>query len=337
MIKNLVTAICSAFIAALTLAGCSPGFEESFTSFSAYGDGVSLLSDTLKEMGFSIGVSRRKIDAETPVSHAAIIVEPYAEYFGDQEIAEAAAWVARGGRLILMEDEMSGLEPYMNTAPYSEDDYFYRIRYGMGEVLVGYSSDILNDYLVIDSYAGEFIRLELERWNADKAVFYEYYHGYQDNGGQPAGFFSSLPSGARVTLIQLAIAAVMIIWLLGKRFGKPMTPPPKEAAERGFISNMAIIFKSAGKGDMAVESLYNEFLRECAAFFATTHDFARDNVRELWRRRDLPYARELSIVLGVVESGNECDARRAVGRATLVKTAAYIEKLTDAIKTRYYH
>jgi hypothetical protein len=324
----LIIGVIAMFLIAALTAGNARD-DTPFTVFSTGEYGASVIYETLGVLGFNATVSRQKIDAQTPPTDVAVIIEPYQEYLDDYGVADVARWVARGGRLILMEDEMSGLEYYMDVAPYYEDDYFAVFEYGMGEAVIGYSSDITNGYLTEDGYAGEFICYMLEEWGGDVS-FCEYYHGY----GLNVGFWPSLPAAVRAPIYQLALAALVVIWLLGKRFGKPV-PLGTQREPQGFIKNMAVIYKNAGKGEVALESLYNDFLRVGAAFFNTSADYARENITELWRQKSLPYQSELLDVRAFVESGAPCDIRRAEGRETLFKAAAIIEKLTDLIKMKY--
>ncbi|MCL2215731.1 MAG: hypothetical protein FWB91_01795 [Defluviitaleaceae bacterium] len=195
--------------------------------------GVSLLFDTLRHMDYQVSVGNRPVDRQTDIWAVSVIIQP-SIIVNDAMAKEMLYWVSRGGRLIFLQNRIATV---IDSAIITGDlavyvrllgnfDGFTLYQVGNGEVLTGRALPLSNQRLMNDPAPGGIIHSVLERWNADRITFAEYYHGFQ----LTENFIGSLPLIVRLILLQMLIVAVMMVWFLGKRFGNPI--PYYEETER---------------------------------------------------------------------------------------------------------
>ena len=232
--KSWIPLMLFVITAAIFLFLVNRGYDGAAHLVSTRGEqGVSLLYDTLRHMDYPVSVSTRPIDWQAFTEDAFIVIQPTSM---DATIAEAMIeWVWRGGRLIFLQntlvgrtaiDEMLREHGVMPARDFRGLGNIILYQVGQGEILTGRAFEITNAHLMYTPYEGRIIESTLRRWNADRIIFAEYYQGFNTS----ENFIGGLPLIVRLILFQMIIAAVMLIWNLGKRFGKPI--PYYEETER---------------------------------------------------------------------------------------------------------
>jgi len=200
--------------------------QPNFTMFSTGELGMSLLYDTLRHMHYPVDVLYQPIST-AGLNDAVFIIQPTNPRVGTAAAEEILNWVRQGGRLIYLENRQPTIIDRVLTneiyTPFG-DLRWYRL--GMGEVVTGQANSVVNINLMNNSIYGRSIAYVLYGWNPDRIYFAEYYHGFH----RADSAFNQLPTWLRLTAFQIMIAAAVLIWHLGKRFGSPI--PLYEEIER---------------------------------------------------------------------------------------------------------
>jgi hypothetical protein len=243
MKKKLIIFICFAVAAAFFLRPTETNAPD-YSSFSVKPNGVSLFFDTLKHMGYPVQASRFPLDSRIYPNDVYIIVRPNNPYINREMAEDILGWVKRGGRLIFFDSEFpTVLDRVLSGQEFSEIGNLTHYYAGMGEVITGFSGDIINENLMHESGYGNLLENTLRSWNAERIWFAEYYHGYHT----PDNFYTQLPAVVKLGLYQLIIFTAAFVLCVGKRFGKPI--PYHEEAEReenGHVKALARLYRKAG-------------------------------------------------------------------------------------------
>jgi len=215
------------------------GAGGAFLASSRDEQGVSLLFDTLRHMGYPVSVSNRPVGwrgfSGFYTGDVFIVIQPNSPPVDEARAREMIEWVWRGGRLIFLQnapvgrtiiDEALRAEGFFHSWDFRGDGNMVLYHVGHGEVLTGRAFEVLNCHLMDDPAHGRIIEDTLARWDADRIFFAEYYHGFHASDN----FIGSLPLIVRLVLFQMGLAAVVLVWHLGKRFGRPI--PYYEETER---------------------------------------------------------------------------------------------------------
>ncbi|MCL2363260.1 MAG: DUF4350 domain-containing protein [Defluviitaleaceae bacterium] len=189
--------------------------------------GTSLLFDTLQHMGYPVRMSYAPLTRTRNNDHVHVIIQPFNPPVTTEMAEEMLEWVYSGGRLIFLhnnlQNEMNRLLPNDPGRMVYGLAYFY---HGAGSVVTGRANPIVNRSLLDDAAGGAAVHSVLSEWGADRIYFVVYYHGFHP----PETMFSSLPLVVRLVLIQLGITVLMLLWHVGKRFGRAI--PAFEETER---------------------------------------------------------------------------------------------------------
>ena len=210
---------------------------------SSRGDwGASVLYDTLGQLGFNVGRSQRPLTMRTSLGDAYIILSPRSPFVSEEMAGVMLDWVYMGGRLIYL-DNFPTFERMIRGV--GEQVYGFRLfRHGQGEVLTGSARYVTNRSLATNSSLGHGVFLTLDRWEADRVRFADYYHGF--HAGRT--MVGNLPFIVQLFIIQSVIFAIALIWYLGKRFGS-VVPYYKiiEREENEYLRSLARLFYLTGK------------------------------------------------------------------------------------------
>jgi hypothetical protein len=237
------------FIAIMVIILFIWGFGENnapdYTAFSARPAGAGLLFDTLQYMGYPVFTGQAPVDNKADVNDIFIVIQPNNPPVSRDMAEEILRWVRRGGRMIFLDREYPTVMDYaLDGNPSAGTGNFTHYRLGLGEVVTGRAEDILNGNLMRDSAGGFFLQTVLASWDGNRIWFSEYYHGYRT----PDNFYTRLPLAVKLAGIQLVVITLLILWHMGKRFGKPV--PYYEETERdenGHIRALARLYKAAGR------------------------------------------------------------------------------------------
>jgi hypothetical protein len=189
--------------------------------------GISLFYDTLRQLDYPVRVGYAPLTRDSNTEHAYILVQPTNPMITTELAEEMLEWVRRGGRLVfLFNSGPTAVDRLLaGTRPQQINGFNY-YRVGLGSVVTGQSYRITNLRLISDAEPAVQLHGILSRWDAERIVFSAYYHGMHPT----ETLFSRLPLVIRLVIIQLGIAVLLLLWHLGKRFGKPV--PAYEETER---------------------------------------------------------------------------------------------------------
>ena len=197
-----------------------------FTMFSNGELGLSLLYDTLQHMRFPVGTLYQPV-SRAGLNDAVFIIQPSNPRVNSEIAEDILSWVRRGGRLIYLENRQpTAIDRALAGEIYTPFGSLRWYRLGMGEIVTGRANPLVNVNLMRDYTYGQGIMYILAGWNPDRIYFAEYYHGFR----RPDGTFRQLPIALQLAVFQIVIAALALVWHLGKRFGDPV--PLYEETER---------------------------------------------------------------------------------------------------------
>ena len=216
-----------------------------YTMFSRSEYGVSLLYDTLQQMGNPMGIMYQPVGDGLSINDVVFIIQPTNPRPTTEMAEDILTWVQQGGRLIYLENSQPNImDRVLRNEYYRAFGSLRWYRFGMGEVVTGRANAIVNINLMTDPTYGEGIAYILSGWNPDRIYFAEYYHGYH----REHSAFSQMPLWLQLVAIQVIIAAAAIVWHLGKRFGSPIPLYEEiEREENEQVLTLARLYKQADK------------------------------------------------------------------------------------------
>ena len=219
--------------------------QPDFTMFSSSEYGVSLLYDTLRHMRYPMGILYRPVNTSVSVSDVVFIIQPTNPRPNDAMAADILAWVRLGGRLIYLENSQPTIiDRVLSGESYAAFGSLRWYRVGMGEVVTGRANAVANINLMTDSSYGEGIANILASWNPDRIYFAEYYHGFH----QSDSAFRQMPVWLQLAIFQVLLAALALIWHIGRRFGNPIPLYEEiEREENEQLFNLARLYKQADR------------------------------------------------------------------------------------------
>ena len=99
-------------------------------------------------------------------------------------------------------------------------------------------------------------------------AFDEYHHGvgFETSGAGAAsdeGLFASAPKPLRFVLLHLCALGALVLYVGNRRFGPVRTlHSPTYRASTDYVGSMARLFRRANAGDIAIVTLYRQFIRD---------------------------------------------------------------------------
>jgi len=239
-------------------------------------------------MGYTISRSFRPLDPNASIFETHVLVSP--SVFNNANLYNALDWVFKGGRLVYLDSENSlnaiddRISSITNSAGITSHGYTL-YRHGLGEIITGDAYPLLNRALMEDSSSGAIFVNLLEQWGTTYISFNESVHGFLESGN--AWFHT--PEAIRLFTYQLLIIAALMVWQLGKRFGKPV--PYYEEVEREeneHLKALANIYNKADSVEVVLSNYRKQFLENCSRTFRVSLPYTRDNLQRLWSEASLP-------------------------------------------------
>lgn len=284
MAKIKKIAIYAVIIIVLLLAGLL-AFDikndaEEATEFSSYnmtkegGKALYLLAD---RMGFDVDRYKRPArfiaDRVTMVAFA-----PDYEIFNDNlEQKYLLRWIKRGNVLVLIDIETKIDDGTFRLLQFADKssafgDYGQNYIYNMGKgkvIFLGNYEGYTNEGLKALDPGVVFIDA-LNEASFKKVLFNEYFHGI---GSPDVSLWDILNPGFRLALIQISIAALIFIYIVSRRFGKPLVVyeivKRKENENLFALSN---IYQKAKANNLVLELYLNNLKKDLARFLGFGKD-----------------------------------------------------------------
>ena len=220
--------------------------------------GTSLLYDTLQHMGYPVRIGYAPLTRARNTDHVHVIIQPFNPNITTEMAQEMLAWVYGGGRLLFLHNNLlNALNQLLpDSATYTIHGLDHH-RHGAGTVVIGRAQNVTNRMLVDNAAPGAAIHEIIAEWNADRVYFMVYYHGFHPT----ETMFSELPLVIRLILIQLGIALLMLLWHMGKRFGRAIpTYEETEREENEQVRALARLYmKTGAKENEHVKDDYRQY------------------------------------------------------------------------------
>ena len=305
--------------------------EPSYTTFSTRGDGIALLYDTLKIMGYPVGKYTMLLDQQRPINNIQIIIAPDYRYASASHYEGICDWVIQGGTLLYF-DESYGSFPYYVEANSEliiieriEGGVLYNL--GLGKLFIGEADYITNIGLIEggDAY-GQQIANMLSNLDYNKIYFNEAYHGY----GTDKGLFESLPPGIRLFCLQLILLAIAVIIYFGKRFGRII--PYYEEVEREeneYVFTLTNLYMSIGLGSAAIDVYDKKFKKACGNYFRNSAALEFSEILILWKNENLRDMDKLEYIARTYEQ--TLNTKRPNQRREFMKIISYYKELIHIV------
>lgn len=112
-------------------------------------------------------------------------------------------------------------------------------------------------------------------------TFDEYHHGYSYG----RGMMSLLGTPARLGLAQIAIAFILLVFALSRRFGRPIPLAESTRQRSEYLSSMSALLRKARATGLAKSELGHMFLRETAVTLGLPPSADPDAILEAANRR----------------------------------------------------
>ncbi len=180
----------------------------------------------------------------------------------------------RGGATTLIEDGQGG--------------YAVTWKKGKGTVIAAISSlGADNAHLQEADNAVMFVNIaDAFAGPGRKSVLFDEYHQGFGEEAEGRSLWDAVGAPVRAVFWYLAAAFLILVYNLNRRFGaaKSLSLPTYRPSTE-YISSMARLYRKAGGGDIAIETIYKGFTRDLAQQLDTQIDEAPDRVAELAHRR----------------------------------------------------
>lgn len=283
--------------AGLLVYGFKDNLEQSveYSSYSTEDDGTKVLYLLAKEMGYDVKQFTRPARF-LPDNATLVVIEPNMEIL-DSELEKKylKAWIERGNVLFIISNHKNsfikelggtGFEPF---GLYDDDGSKYSL--GKGTIISFFESSFYLNSGVKDIYPGVQFIDALEEGKYKTVIFDEYLHGVGSSG---AKLWDILSFGGKLVVIQLIMALLIYIYMVSRRFGKPVVvfENVKRKENENLFALSNIYFK-AKANSMALEIYLDNLKGELAKFLG----FAKDE----WEDKDLIRAAKSDITLKDLE------------------------------------
>ncbi len=118
------------------------------------------------------------------------------------------------------------------------------------------------------------------------AVLFDEYHHGDVAGGPDGSVWEALGRPLQLALIQVFLAGLCLMVLLGGRFGPPI-PTGRDLARSSadYVASLASLYRRAGASGTALETLYRQFLRDVCGRLALPPDVNLERLAEVAARR----------------------------------------------------
>jgi hypothetical protein len=319
------------FVSSLNLASQQPDY----TIYNSAANGVSLIYDTLNEMGYNAEPEFQILTASSNTRYPRIVIEPTYYYYGDSEEKRLADFVSAGGNVIYLCENHSLMKRVFETV-YGAREVYGNDSYTLyscadGEVLIGPASGITNAALMRDRRAGYYTADVLSRWGVMSIFINEAYHGFSTD----PGFWDAAPVNIKTMAYHVLVITVLVLLYLGKRFGKFVPYYEElEREENEYLKALANVYLKAGSGYIIYEADLERFLKKCAQRFGI--EFSGENRNAMikrilteWKKRELAFYDDFAEIL--TYSQRDFKTKKRSGRRRLYKARQSLDRLEKCL------
>ncbi len=307
--------------------------EKSFKPYSIFNKGekgVSVVYEALKELGYTANLILKEVDSQD-IGMAQIVIEPKEPYKLDLENDNIRDWIKSGGVLIYLVPNWDGLlldygteiDSYISN----EEKYAKAYSYDNGLLVIGDPEILNNKTLTTNTEGAYWIITQINNLNINSISFNEYYHYF---GGHKPSLWRDIPTGIKLSIYQIIIAAALIIYYYGKRFGKVIPLYEEvERVENEYIYSAASLFKRGELREDVIANFYDDFL---CSFEDSTGYRSNDKAESwinIWEREKLPdmnIAKKLYDFIETMSSSKKISSREML---EIVGIIEHLKKIID--------
>ena len=156
-----------------------------------------------------------------------------------------------------------------------------------------------------------------------KVTFDEYHHGY----GEGEGIMSLIGIPAKLGLLEIGIAFLLLVFASSRRFGRP-NPLMEGARQRGeYLSSMASLLRKAQATDLVRAELGGRFLADIAVAVGVAPGSNVDVILSAAQQR---YPEKIAVLVELCEAAVSGDSVR--GEAAILAMARRWHKMREELK-----
>jgi hypothetical protein len=127
---------------------------------------------------------------------------------------------------------------------------------------------------------------EAARGDRPIVLFDEYHQGYGEETGTQKSLWQAIGTPGRALFFYLLAAFLLVVYNANRRFGAPLTVElPSSRPSTEYITSMALLYRRAGAGEIALETIYKDFVRDLASKVDAPPEADSQRLAELAERR----------------------------------------------------
>ena len=228
------------------------------------------------------------------------------------------SWISKGGVVLFFSDNLRGVPAVFGSTQ----------KLGKGMVYALNSRKSITNWGMRDSKNAVKILNIIEKHanKRDLVLFDEYHHGFKSES-------ASMPIGkqAKIALIMLAIAGLVLCYARGRRFGAVRNLPSSETLRPGFefVESVGRLYQRANAADTAAEILCKSFKNNLCMKLGLSVDASRN---EIMRRLDSGTDNAIAARVGeVIANCESTKAGQKLAESELLHIAREIQKLEQEL------
>jgi hypothetical protein len=127
---------------------------------------------------------------------------------------------------------------------------------------------------------------EHSRGKRPTVLFDEYHQGFGVETGTQKSLWQAVGAPGRAIFFYLLVAFLLVVYNANRRFGAPkLVELPSSRPSTEYISSMALLYHRAGAGEIALETIYRDFVRDLAAKVDAPPEADAGRLAEMAERR----------------------------------------------------
>lgn len=239
-----------------------------YSSYSTKEEGAKALYLLTGQMGFR--VFRHELSAAAfPEGVTMVLLDPEQRLLNKLEMRLIGEWLARGNDMILVSYDSKLLARFEEIVSGKKEELGSEFnvtsyKHGKGSLLfIDDFSQLTNERLKDYRPAAAFIK-QLQRLGNQNIYYNEFYHGI---GGGKVSSWDIMELAVQLAIIQLVIAAALLLYSLSRRFGAPIVVKEvMKRQENEKIFALSNIFIKARANTVVMEIYLESLQKELAKY-----------------------------------------------------------------------
>lgn len=334
--KVIIYVFIAVLVLAVGLAANRGSFKNKYADYTTYNtgdEGIKALYLLTGEMGYNRERFKRPVRF-TPDGCVLVVIKPdWDVYMDELETKYLKEWIQRGNTLIFIDDdsnicgELLGLLNANNEAGIDGYDGWSVYSAGKGKLYLNNSCEAFTN-LGLKSYqeAAAFIHI-LDIEGGKYVLFSEYYHGMGTAG---VTVWDIIGTSGILVLIQLIIGIAVFVFVLSRRFGKPVTVfETVKRKENENIFALSNVYARAKAYTLVLEAILRNFKGELSKFLGLK--YVQENSELIAAAAGNKFLNEMELK-GLLERCSHYIGAGGGSIKELVYLVQWIEKIRKGIK-----